>query len=588
MLKEVFVGTQGQQKALACGDIAMDVLEGLFERHELQMQELLADQCVEIRDALRRMRATSSTCRLSPEVEAEPESELPDSKVRFSERVPGSPLETNGLVSEVAIAAVFESHEESNADVAEAIGSKVNRSQSTIQDYMENRKSQKPNVTETYLNLENVKIERKKTGHKVEGFRGKVNDLVQSSLCEYTVAFIIVANAAVFGFQADWAVKHPGQPTLPVYRIMNQAFNIFFIVELTLRIVADGLHFASCWNPDIKWNLMDSALVSLSIFEEIYGQVTIEQGSKLDMTSARVVRLLRLVRVVRIFRVLRFFSDLRIMVMGIMGSFKALAWALLLLFIIIYVTGIIILQFVSEAAGEGWVTMSSSLSYEGTAMFNSLERTCFTLFLCIAGGVSWVEVVNVLEQVNPLLRPILSLYVAFAVFCVLNIVTGVFVERSTSMRLMDEENMMFDELESRKKWLKEIKLLFNEADADGSGQIEWKEFEAVMQDFQAQTALKHLGFDTNRVTTQQLWTLIDYDNSGLIDINEFADALMKLHGAAGAIDIARLRHETSKIFKVLNHVNNGCQAQFSEIKEKLEEVQSKKMRFLDTNNRLLI
>lgn len=28
------------------------------------------------------------------------------------------------------------------------------------------RKSQKPNVTETYLNLENVKIERKKTGHK--------------------------------------------------------------------------------------------------------------------------------------------------------------------------------------------------------------------------------------------------------------------------------------------------------------------------------------------------------------------------------------------------------------------------------------
>eukprot|EP00438_Fugacium_kawagutii_P025328 Skav230903 [mRNA] locus=scaffold3693:13363:14478:- [translate_table: standard] len=362
----------------------------------------------------------------------------------------------------------------------------------------------------------------------------------------------------MFGFQADWSVKHPGEPPLSTFRFMNLAFNIFFIIELTLRILADGYRFASCWNPDIKWNLMDSALVSLSIFEEIYGHVSIDEGNRLDMTSARVIRLLRLVRVVRIFRVLRFFSDLRIMVMGIMGSFKALAWALLLLFIIIYVTGIIILQFVAEAAGEGWVTMSNALSYDGTAMFNSLERTCFTLFLCIAGGISWVEVVNVLEQINPLLRPILSLYVAFAVFCVLNIVTGVFVERSTSMRAMDEENMMFDELESRKKWLKEIKILFNEADADHSGQIEWSEFEAVMGDFQAQTALKHLGFDTNRVSTQQLWSLIDYDNSGLIDINEFADALMKLHGAAGAIDIARLRHETSKIFKVLNHVNNGC------------------------------
>ncbi|CAK9099944.1 Voltage-dependent R-type calcium channel subunit alpha-1E [Durusdinium trenchii] len=199
------------------------------------------------------------------------------------------------------------------------------------------------------------------------------------------------------------------------------------------------------------------------------------------------------------------------------------------------------------------------------------RRTCFTLFLCIAGGISWVEVVNVLEQVNPWLVPILSLYVAFAVFCVLNIVTGVFVERSTSMRLMDEENMMFDELESRKKWLKEIKVLFNEADTDQSGQINWSEFYAVMTDFQAQTCLKHLGFDTSRVTAQQLWNLIDYDNSGQIDINEFTDALMKLHGTAGAIDLARLRHEVTKLFKVLKHLNDNCQDQFREIKEKMNE-----------------
>eukprot|EP00913_Durusdinium_trenchii_P030707 g28761.t1 len=79
------------------------------------------------------------------------------------------------------------------------------------------------------------------------------------------------------------------------------------------------------------------------------------------------------------------------------------------------------------------------------------------------------------------------------------------------MRLMDEENMMFDELESRKKWLKEIKVLFNEADTDQSGQINWSEFYAVMTDFQAQTCLKHLGFDTSRVTAQQLWNLIDYE-----------------------------------------------------------------------------
>ena len=35
-----------------------------------------------------------------------------------------------------------------------------------------------------------------------------------------------------------------------------------------------------------------------------------------------------------------------------------------------------------------------------------------------------MEVVNVLETINPVLVPILSLYVAFAVFCVLNIASS--------------------------------------------------------------------------------------------------------------------------------------------------------------------
>ena len=42
-----------------------------------------------------------------------------------------------------------------------------------------------------------------------------------------------------------------------------------------------------------RWNVLDTLLVSVSVFEEIYGLLTIEQGNRLDMTSARVIRLLR-------------------------------------------------------------------------------------------------------------------------------------------------------------------------------------------------------------------------------------------------------------------------------------------------------
>ena len=43
----------------------------------------------------------------------------------------------------------------------------------------------------------------------------------------------------------------------------------------------------------------------------------------LAVIGARVAGLLRLVRVARVLRVLRFFSDLRVMIMGVLSSLKA-------------------------------------------------------------------------------------------------------------------------------------------------------------------------------------------------------------------------------------------------------------------------
>jgi len=84
--------------------------------------------------------------------------------------------------------------------------------------------------------------------------------------------------------------------------------------------------------------------------------------------------------------------------------------------------------------------------------------------------------------------------------------------------------------------------------------------------------MKNLGFDTSRVSPSVLWNLIDYDNSGFIDIEEFAEALMKLHGAANAIDIARLRHDTAKLSRVVSAAQVLWDANFQELRESLQTV----------------
>merc|ERR1739847_255721 len=85
--------------------------------------------------------------------------------------------------------------------------------------------------------------------------------------------------------------------------------------------------------------------------------------------------------------------------------------------------------------------------------WSSLMQSIYTLFLCISSGVDWKEVADPLMKIAPLLGFVFCLYMAFSVFCVLNIVTGVFVENAVTMTAMDEQQMLLQEMSERRKWI---------------------------------------------------------------------------------------------------------------------------------------
>eukprot|EP00440_Ansanella_granifera_P073528 gb/GFBE01079787.1/.p1 GENE.gb/GFBE01079787.1/~~gb/GFBE01079787.1/.p1 ORF type:complete len:626 (+),score=118.51 gb/GFBE01079787.1/:1-1878(+) len=397
---------------------------------------------------------------------------------------------------------------------------------------------------------------------------------LRSNICESLVSILIVANAAMFGIQVDHGVKHPETPAPYMFKAADTAFACLFSVELLVRMLANGKNFVACANPDLAWNLLDSFLVLLGILEEI---IRIVGKSMLDVSSARILRLLRLSRIVRIVRVFRFFKDLRVMVGGIMSSMKALMWAMLLLIIIMYVVAVCLLQMVSDwlvsenAAGVVEITFSENSAAH--QYFSSLLKTMYTLYMSISGGLSWHDAAKPLQVIHPLLPVLYSAYVAFALFCVLNIVTGVFVERSTSMALHDEENLLFTEIERRQKRQAEVESLFRKADLNGDGCIEWDEFKHAMANLRVQALLKGAGIDLERVNIKQIWKLMDFDNSSSLDIAEFTSGLQQLHGVAHSIDIVRLRHDLIKQHNSLVSLTELCKSTASSLKSIQAEIQ---------------
>lgn len=334
-------------------------------------------------------------------------------------------------------------------------------------------------------------------------------------------------------------------------------FAAAFAVELALRIIAYGWFFFSIRNPDICWNVLDLILVMLSLVEEVLSAAL---SNAPDVSISRLLRLLRLVRLVRVTRVFRFFQDLRVMVLGIYGSMKPLLWAMLLLTLIMYIFAVVILQFVSDELAK---PNPSSAAQE--VFFSSIWRTVYTLYMCISGGISWTEVAEPLHKINPLLTPVFICYIALAIFCVLNIVTGVFVDRSAAMILADEESVLTEEFESRKQWFTEVEAIFHAADHDNSGDVEFNEFLECMQDFRLRTCLKHLGIDLGRISAEHLWKLLDADNTGAVEISEFASVLQQIHGNARSVDLIQIRHEQKTLNRKFTKLLRVCEERFESL-----------------------
>merc|ERR1712032_91349 len=144
---------------------------------------------------------------------------------------------------------------------------------------------------------------------------------------------------------------------------------------------------------------------------------------------------------------------------------------------------------------------------------------------------------------------------------VLNIVTGVFVENANRITQSDEDHVIMEELDNRRKWLEDVKSLFMAANSDGTGQLSWQKFKHHVEDVRVQAYFRKLGVDVESRSAHGLFQLLDFDGDGKVDVDEFAMGIQEIHGTAAKMDIARLRHDIKDIgaqVRKLAAGNNGA------------------------------
>lgn len=349
-------------------------------------------------------------------------------------------------------------------------------------------------------------------------------------------------------------------------------FTIFFSFELSMRIFVERLRFLLGRNK--LWNAFDTLVVTSAVLEECVKAST-------NTTAIRVMRIMRLVRVIRVIRTLRLFKDLRALVTGIFASLISLVWALVLLLVILFVNAVFITQMVTTYRSQA---AESDLSSKQLLVdhFGSLGYTMYSLYKAITGGEDWALFADALFEVSDALGVFFCAYIAFSIFAVLNVITGVFVDNAIRANQQDADVIIMEQTEARKKHIDDVKSVFEKADSDGSGTLTWEEFQTHVENPYVQAYFRQIGLELAVDDARTIFSLLDFDGGGCIDLDEFIFGCGHLKGFATSMDLARMGHaqrqQTNKLIARANEQADHLEGMVQKISTLLEQSTLQKSR----------
>jgi hypothetical protein len=328
------------------------------------------------------------------------------------------------------------------------------------------------------------------------------------------------------GWQADYLARHTTDKLPAFARATEIFFCTAFSLEVALRIATFRKNFFKC--RDWRWNCFDCLVVALQITEEF--MALLAENFTMNFSFLRVVRVVRLVRVIRLVRLLRLISELRTLITSLLGSLKSFGWTMILLFGVIYTTGIFFTQVVTDYRLELQQENVDASILSG--YFGSLEKSIMVLIQAILGGVSWREVTMPLqEEIHWSVSLAFCMYIIFSVLAAMNVVTGVFVDSAVNSAKNDKEIYLINSVRS----------MFRRLDLDLAGEITWDQFEQTLDEAEMKEYFKQINVAISEA--RGIFDLLDITCSGKISTEELVSGCMRISGYAKSLDILALIHE---------------------------------------------
>lgn len=372
--------------------------------------------------------------------------------------------------------------------------------------------------------------------------------LVEATSFNYFICSMILLNAMTIGVQTQYMAVHWTSKVPQVFLCTELAFSFIFVTELTLRIAAYRCDFF--FGHESSWNLFDAVLILMQVAEQLVSLIIFVQGGRSnlevsemtdDTSVLRILRVLRLTRIFRVLRVVHLSGDLLAIFAAVVKGMRSFVWTVALLLLLMYVVGV----FLTQSVTDHKIAFHNQNFSKGPLedFYGSLASTMLALFQAISDGKEWRDMLEpLMHELTPWLALPFCVYVAFVAFALMNILTGIFVDKA----------LQSGQEEKRHFLLQEVRSVFGETEKE---KLSWEDFQAQLQNPHMQQLFEALDVDED--DAQELFHVLDTHHDGQIHVEDFVNGCLRLDGAAKAVDLAAFVEE----YRGLSH-NHLAQEQF--------------------------
>jgi len=193
-----------------------------------------------------------------------------------------------------------------------------------------------------------------------------------------------------------------------------------------------------------------------------------------------------------------------------------------------------------------------------------VTRAMSALYFAATSGDSWSYQALPLWHAGMQYYGLFFFYIGFCLFVVMNSLTALFVDGVFEQAEKDRHMIVQDLLNKKSAFTNKLLTLFQELDADCSGEVSHSEFCGHLQDPRLRAFAESMDLEVNDL--EQFFSILSNGGRNEIDLESFVIGCIKLRGNAKSIDLLDLMTSQRRVNNDLGKFMKQCKEDLAAVR----------------------